>query len=1207
MIETFSPINKLRCEVEASRSDASKRMATEALRRLREEIDAAFEAQRQPINERRAIVTSSKNLTPKWAQMTALLASVGRPAAKKASFGTVGRVPGSLQPSRGIYTHGKLHQLTANERQVLLRRFTEEWRCVAHAAALVTRLFVRARKRREQRLAAMVFEVWRGQVSYQMKLIAATNFVVKKVKFSVVVVVWRTWTSAQRRSVKLREFGLQRRRRLSCEAFCTWVMAATQRARYRRYKQKAARQILRRFWRWWKAGIETQRMINSEVEQFIERRTMNLMEVRFLLWVEYVERQKQWLFAARWSEQRLLGGAYDKWKEVHDDTRRVRHALQLATRRRRRRMLRKVLKVWNAHVHRSLKQKEALAAVLHAQQYRNAFTQLVLNARYNQERERSLKDWKMRRAVRTWLYSSHRDRSVRLRAEFLKENHERLVLHTAVWHPWRRIYLRSVALREFTAKYRAKRLRKSWMAFVVAVNHQEQLRLMIESIADTRKLRALRRVIGAWHAQARSVGQFKEWTDISATFYRRGLLRKAISRWKVAQQVAREEKALDRMAAMHLAHKMVQHWAKWAYWSRRELGRRIAVVKNQRRRRQIQQCVDHWRRVVLARHRTLYSKFFSAWKVGIDVLQRKRHLLELRRLIHLRWRWQRWKLLSVHCQDMRAKAREIQKLREQCLMRYSFVKVWLRKTRRYKLATNALTTLAERHVLYCAFSQWGQHQLHLSAKRLASAFHCKKLQHHYLRLLFVTTIGHTRAAIAYDRRRRLGRAWTSWNQYFTLRQRRREADAYFRQRIQQKAIHYLYATATSSITRRAHRLDAEAWREAVLMQSVFSKWIATAKHAQRCRTLGQRLAWDAVGRRAFRVWQEVWVEKQKLLKAAHFHSSVLLTWSWNALLRVTKRRQLALAMWNHTTTRICLGHVLLNWKDLVDGRRGQYAVAASMYRMQEQRIQQKHFIAWTLLTTVRTMASRREQQESVRWKRACWSHWKLWRVSNRWLRSHQRTLLQTTFCHGLRRHAIQQQACREICLRTTRHLQHRSLAHWRVELWLVRNQTKLTTELKHKALSHWKMYTAAYRQKRQWEYYVQQLHRSQTRSKAVTSHNKRRTGRIFRDTRALQAQLKRYRILMTHVLHAWYFVVQNRHRHNQSRSFTMSSSKKLSRRQLPRSSSKAKQIALELWARRVTQKCFLTWREQSVNQKLPFGGRKYQTVNGSTDGLNRVP
>ncbi|KAG2882983.1 hypothetical protein PC114_g20777 [Phytophthora cactorum] len=51
-------------------------MATEALRRLREEIDAAFEAQRRPSNEKRVVVNSPKTLTPKWAEVTALLASI---------------------------------------------------------------------------------------------------------------------------------------------------------------------------------------------------------------------------------------------------------------------------------------------------------------------------------------------------------------------------------------------------------------------------------------------------------------------------------------------------------------------------------------------------------------------------------------------------------------------------------------------------------------------------------------------------------------------------------------------------------------------------------------------------------------------------------------------------------------------------------------------------------------------------------------------------------------------------------------------------------------------------------------------------------------------------------------------------------------------------------------------------------------------------
>ncbi|ETI41754.1 hypothetical protein F443_13033 [Phytophthora nicotianae P1569] len=181
-------------------------------------------------------------------------------------------------------------------------------------------------------------------------------------------------------------------------------------------------------------------------------------------------------------------------------------------------------------------------------------------------------------------------------------------------------------------------------------------------------------------------------------------------------------------------------------------------------------------------------------------------------------------------------------------------------------------------------------------------------------------------------------------------------------------------------------------------------------------------------------------------------------------------------------------------------------------------------------------------------------------------------LSMATLSANYTRYAIQQQACREVCLRTARNVLHRSLSQWRVELWLVRNQKKLTLEAERNALTHWKVFVAACRQKRRWEHYVQQLHRSQTRSKAITLDQKRQVGGTFRHSRALQAQLKRNRILMTHVLHAWYLAVQNRRRRS------------LKRLHRSRPISKARQIALEFWARRVMDKCFLIWREQSLGK-----------------------
>ncbi|KAE8905124.1 hypothetical protein PF005_g18162 [Phytophthora fragariae] len=133
--------------------------------------------------------------------------------------------------------------------------------------------------------------------------------------------------------------------------------------------------------------------------------------------------------------------------------------------------------------------------------------------------------------------------------------------------------------------------------------------------------------------------------------------------------------------------------------------------------------------------------------------------------------------------------------------------------------------------------------------------------------------------------------------------------------------------------------------------------------------------------------------------------------------------------------------------------------------------------------------------------------------------------------------------------------------------------------MKRTALSHWKTFVAACRQQRRWEHYVQQLHRVQTRAKADKT---RRSGGSFRESRALQAQLKRNRVLMTHVMHAWYLVVQTRRRRMQA----LSNSKKRHQRdrtEPTRSNSTSKQLALAFWARSVMQRCFCKWR--SANQQ----------------------
>eukprot|EP00644_Phytophthora_capsici_P011682 jgi/Phyca11/552948/estExt2_Genewise1Plus.C_PHYCAscaffold_500177 len=256
-------------------------------------------------------------------------------------------------------------------------------------------------------------------------------------------------------------------------------------------------------------------------------------------------------------------------------------------------------------------------------------------------------------------------------------------------------------------------------------------------------------------------------------------------------------------------------------------------------------------------------------------------------------------------------------------------------------------------------------------------------------------------------------------------------------------------------------------------------------------------------------------------------------------------------MWSHSMTHFRLNTLLTIWKDFINYRRGQYAVTASMCRMQEQRLRQSMFTAWVLLLTTRRMAIRREIRAILQWRQECFAHWKLWRISCRWQRTQQLLALSKVFSQGLKRYAIQQQARREICIQTARNLLHRSLSQWRIELWLALNHKKLVVEIKRNALEHWKKFVSACRQKRRWELYVQQLHRLQTRSKTVAFDQ---TGGTFCKTRALQLQLKRNRVLMTHVLHAWYLVVQT--------------------------------LALQFWARQVLAKCFFAWQIAAMGAAL---------------------
>ncbi|CEG36813.1 uncharacterized protein PHALS_04070 [Plasmopara halstedii] len=1154
-------------------------MQCEVLRQLREEIDAVFDAQQKFKIKREVIQPDSTPLTSKWAKVTSLLASVDDSILEKTS---AGRISQALRSYRSHIKDPTRLEFRDKETNLVLHRVMDEWRRIVNEEIGIEERVNRARRWQDQRVLNMILIAWRQQVIHDLISKTATNALKKKTFVSKLQVMWVRWNLALRQAIKRKNFYRKRQAKVCYEVFHSWTKMTTRCTKLRIYNEKSIRLLVGRYWKYFRAAIATARFVRLGIHSFTKQQIVKQKVVYFQRWIECLETQKRWQFAARWSERTSLCYAFDNWKNLIYDIKEMRCMLQSATRRQRRLKMRYMLHIWNLFTQNSRSQKQRLAVVLYALHRRRAFRILKMQTYCDRKKETKLHSWMTRRALWTWHLRSHRDRNLRLRVKFLKEKNEHLMLRATIWRMWRNNYHCSVVLRNLIAKQRVKRQRECWLAFNLLVMELKQRRVLIASLLNTREERRIRFAIDSWQNHIKISRKEKMTVALCAGFRKRKLFDKAFKNWKIAIYYALKKNSMNDTAVKHLSVKLVQHWAKWAFSSRRELGKRISLLREHSRQRQMRYSVAQWKEVVYNRQIQLRRKWFNMWKRMVDMQQRQSLLKELHYLLQLRWRWQHWKIFVSLCQELRLKAIQARKLHEKRLISDLFVMIWLCKTRRYFLGASKLAVLANKHVIVGVFTQWRQRRQRSKAKKIAYGFHRQQLQSQYFQLLFALTVGYRRKAVAYNRRQRLLQSLDGWTNHSATKKRRREAEIYFCRRTMRQAVHLMFSSAGRSIMHQKQRLEAEAWYEEVLLQHVLSKWSLVVHQRITSRSIRRRVEWNVVGGHVFRKWRENCVEKQKLLKAAAFYSTRLVARSWRAIIRVTKRRQLALVMWHYTMTCVRLQFGFDHWKHVVKIRRGQEAIAASLYRMQEQQIVERHFTAWKQLFTGCNMARRQLQRELLRWRRLCWHRWKVWRIFCRWQRFWQLKVLNAAFSLGLKRYALQQQIYREIARHTTRSLLHRSLTRWRLERWLLYSEQKLNNDAKRIVMTRWKTFVVACRQKRRWNHFRQQLHRAYAKT---TKKNHQRSSSTFRDSRVLQAQLKKMRVLMTHVFHAWCLVT-----HSQRRNVIFNS--RSMRLHSIRPVSSATRLALEFWAHCVVAKYFGAWKSGvTANKRITFSVR----------------
>lgn len=836
---------------------------------------------------------------------------------------------------------------------------------------------------------------------------------------------------------------------------------------------------------------------------------------------------------------------------------------------------------------------------------RACFVHLCVISKGFARREAAFAQMKARQAVRKWFSSVQVGISTKRKCAVVAKRESARVLWEVGWKQWRSVYLMTVKQQMLEARWKQMCTRKVWKAFVKAIDHKKHIDALQERAMAHFQRQLILRLYRSWRKHCGRTRESRDAVTKADHHFKVKTLKRVFSALKEYQLDAFSSQA----AESFFLHRIVKTWKYSVEVSKRQRMSKIERLSILWRHILLQWHFDRLKRFRQVRRQERCRWILRAWKKLPRLNQACCLLSHMGNKLQLWKIWCRWANRLQYAKQLRANTETVRKRHEQTLRRHYFVERWHDKVVRYRLVCCKLKSVDRRVSMYSSFTMWRQLKRDEDCERRAKNAYVKMLKRRIFGRL-ARVVADAKSRMRGWRRRRLTVYWETWRRFMGQRTVLRDAEYHHKNFRKQRAVSRLYMHAQRSLKYHYQHKLADSWSAAVLMQNTFSTWQTFATNQERLRQCARSVEWKTSGRRSWDRWRKSLIQEQYVRVLQNMQSRALLTQVWNAMVQVTKRRQVAKSIWKYAMISVRLSKCLYFWRQYVEMRKLQQQHVDLLLKKKHKVHLQVFFAAWSQFLTVRAFTALRERRQEKRCAQICWHTWALHIRVQKLMRKANMKLMRRIFVCGIQRNAFYRQASREVRFRNETRLLEQALKQWRVELWLRASQRRIELEQKESVVRRWLRFVDHRRQKRKLIAYVKQLHRLHETSEPVRFFRRQR---VFEEALVLQEHVdrERRRRIKQEVFEAWQLVAkcmqrtrarlraeqhgsledqENRPLNDNQRAGTQgfhSQSTDVRGRQLRQRSitRSGDLVALEFWSSRLLSTCFYMWKRSHRSKK----------------------
>lgn len=674
---------------------------------------------------------------------------------------------------------------------------------------------------------------------------------------------------------------------------------------------------------------------------------------------------------------------------------------------------------------------------------------------------------------------------------------------------------------------------KAWLAWVHGLAECAHQQAQLRSVERTWKTRQRQMAVKRWSKFSSSMNEQRMHRQDSYMFRSHRLARIGIQRWTAWMQYRNSRRVQMELSVQHSLRCLLRRWI-FNVAARKNTRMRIGFQMETRRRVQsLTESLADWRMAVGNTRRERSRWVFRRWRRFVFEQHRECTLRRLSRSIWRRRVWRIWRSSVAYELRIRANVQSVVLYNERRMKKLVLVDIWYTQARCYQLARQILQNVDKCSLLIHSLACWKHQTQCIRRNRQACTWFETRSKRNCFKVLVAQTLGRKKSVRKWRNNYELLRAWRVWLLFLARRRSMHLADAHFRGFWMVRAV-AKWHNLTSQTLNRCHKNQiASTWHSVMLQESAIAVWKSAVSRTKHHELLTERIQWSSIGKRSFRSWRSL-LRRHEQLRAMDFvYQRKLLQRSWNALVQITKRRQVAQAMWKYTKGRIIVAKCLQAW-DLYARLQQSCSIRAEAMCVQRQRRQMSScFHQWSKFMAIQAFVGLRIRRIATQRVRECWRAWIIcWKLAQL-ERTQRLKLLKHVFERGLRRYALQSQAYREVKSHCDSGLLSSSLSRWRVEWWLNHSQRIMQRSTKQTVLSQWRAFVEGRRQQRHELRSAMSANHSASRPAQPIGKARPHATQAYKQASALRKRVVYWRQVVSRMFHAWYLVMktsQRRHR-----------------------------------------------------------------------------